>query len=208
MNTGTRIQDLKRVWAASIWTFVESDLTSAIPDLPLGYDTATNLGRATKGAATALLGKVYLYEKKWGPAQTTLALLDQTPFTYKLDPSYDNLFSTTNQKSPESIFQVMNSPWTDWGIGNQVMTISKGHTRFAETWPQFTAGEQAQKCIAGIPADKDVYIYVFRPGFENFKGNRENLVNALEKNHFTHEVAMTYPDQNGSAMIDIWKIHR
>jgi hypothetical protein len=46
-------------------------------------------------------------------------LLTQAPFTYDLDPSYDNLFSTTNQNSIENVFQVMNGTWTDWGIGNQ-----------------------------------------------------------------------------------------
>lgn len=115
--------------AASIWAFVESDLTSAIPDLPVAYNAATDLGRATKGAATALLGKTYLYEKKWSSAQTTLTQLTQSPFTYSLDPSYDNLFSTTNQSSPENIFQVMNAAWTDWGIGNQYYVFGG-----QETW--------------------------------------------------------------------------
>lgn len=127
--------------AASIWTFIESDLTSAAADLPLAYDAATNLGRATKGAANALLGKAYLYEKKWSSAQTTLASLDATPYTYALDPSYDNLFSTTNQSSVENIFQVMNAPWTDWGIGNQYYVFGG-----QETWGgKATHSDRAQE---------------------------------------------------------------
>src|SRR5664279_4077203 len=35
-----------RAPAASIWNFIESELTAAIPDLPLSYDVSTNLGRA------------------------------------------------------------------------------------------------------------------------------------------------------------------
>jgi|GEM_PF-271023 hypothetical protein len=108
-----------RTPAASIWAFLEGDLSSAIPDLPVAYDSATDLGRATKGAATALLGKTYLYEKKWNLAQTTLAQLTQAPFTYMLDPSYDDIFSPSNQNSPENIFHIMNAAWTSWGIGNQ-----------------------------------------------------------------------------------------
>ena len=110
---------MPRTPAAEIWSFIESDLTSAIPELPVAYNASTDLGRATKGAATALLGKTYLYQKKWAPAQSTFTLLTQAPYSYDLDPSYDHLFSTTNQESVENIFQVMNAAWTDWGIGNQ-----------------------------------------------------------------------------------------
>jgi starch-binding outer membrane protein, SusD/RagB family len=105
--------------AANIWAFLESDLSAAIPDLPVAYNAATDLGRATQGAATALLGKTYLYEKKWASAQTAFTQLTQPPFTYVLDPSYDNLFSANSATSPEDVFQVMNGPWTSWGIGNQ-----------------------------------------------------------------------------------------
>lgn len=110
---------MPRTPAASIWNYIETDLKSAIPDLPVTYDVATDLGRATRGAATALLGKAYLYQKKWALAQSTLNLLTQSPYSYDLDPSYDNLFSTTNHQSIENIFQVMHGTWTDWSIGNQ-----------------------------------------------------------------------------------------
>lgn len=127
-------------------------------------------------------------------------------WAYPTSPSWDPAVTRAAlfaKEHPDACFLS-----SDWGIGNQVMTISKGHPRLIECWSQFTAREEAEKVIAGLPADKDVYIYTSRPGFENFKGNRDNLLNALEKNHFTHEVAMTYPDRNGSPMIEIWKIHR
>ena len=47
-----------------VYAQVETDLTEAIPDLPETVPTNEN-GRVTQGAAKALLGKVYLYEKKW-----------------------------------------------------------------------------------------------------------------------------------------------
>jgi hypothetical protein len=43
-------------------------LKAAIDGLPLTVSSAEN-GRITKGAAVALLGKVYLYEKKWALQQ-------------------------------------------------------------------------------------------------------------------------------------------
>lgn len=107
-----------RASVASIWNAIEQDLKDAIVDLPVKYADA-DLGRATKGAAIALLGKAYLYQKKWSEAQAQLTLLTQAPYTYSLVPNYLDLFSTQNQNTPEAIFQVMNQEWTDWGIGNQ-----------------------------------------------------------------------------------------
>ncbi|MFT4016698.1 MAG: RagB/SusD family nutrient uptake outer membrane protein [Agriterribacter sp.] len=124
----------------SIWAAVETDLKDAQADLPAGYANA-DLGRATKGAATALLGKMYLYQKKWGDARTELLKLTQAPYSYALDPSYDHLFSTTNQTSPENIFQVMNGEWTDWGIGNQYYVFGG-----QETWGgKATHSDRAQE---------------------------------------------------------------
>jgi hypothetical protein len=101
-----------------IWATIEKDLKEAIDGLPVKYSDA-NLGRATKGAAIALLGKVYLYQKKWAEAQAQFTLLTMSPFNYSLATNYLDLFSTENQNNPETIFQVMNQQWTDWGIGNQ-----------------------------------------------------------------------------------------
>jgi len=129
-----------RAPAASIWAFIESDLASAITDLPVSY-AAADLGRATQGAAIALLGKTYLYEKKWANAQTAFGQLTQAPFTYSLDPSYDNLFSENNQNSPEDIFQVMNAPW-DASNGSNMYYEFGGQ----ETWGGIaTLSDRAQE---------------------------------------------------------------
>ncbi len=99
-----------RTPVSEIWRTVEADLTLAIPDLPVSYPAA-GLGRATQGAAIALLGKAYLYQKKWAAAQTEFTKLTKAPFTYILSPNYLDVFSTTNQSNPENIFQVMNGVW-------------------------------------------------------------------------------------------------
>lgn len=109
---------LPRAPVEEVWALVEKDLQEAAPILPLAYDAA-QLGRATQGAAIALLGKAYLYQKKWDQAQTELTKLTTGPFSYALADNYSDLFSTENQNNSETIFQVMNQEWTDWGVGNQ-----------------------------------------------------------------------------------------
>jgi starch-binding outer membrane protein, SusD/RagB family len=101
-----------------VWKAIEDDLKDAQIDLPVSYDAA-NLGRVTKGAATALLGKAYLYQKKWQPAQAEFTKLTLPPYSYTLESNYLNVFNENNQSSTENIFQVMHKKWTSWGEGNQ-----------------------------------------------------------------------------------------
>ncbi len=131
-----------RAPAASIWSFIETDLASAIPNLPSAY-ASSDLGRATQGAAIALLGKTFLYEKKWANAQTEFALLTQPPFStiYKLDPTYDSLFCVTNQNSPEDVFQIMNATWNPGNGSNQYYEFGG-----QETWGGVTTlSDRAQE---------------------------------------------------------------
>lgn len=88
-----------------VWKVVEDEFKSAIPDLPISY-SPEDLGRATKGAAMAFLGKAYLYQKKYDLAIEQLKPLTKAPFAYKIDPVYDHLFSTDNINSPEVVFSV------------------------------------------------------------------------------------------------------
>lgn len=105
---------------ADIYAQIEKDLTEAIGDLPATVPD-TEFGRFTKGAAQALLGKVYLYEGKKAEAATVLAAVNGTPggtsqYGYKLLSSYDDLWVTTNKFNTESIIEVShNSSGSSWG---------------------------------------------------------------------------------------------
>ena len=62
---------VERATPEQIWEFIESDLNTAIDLLPETWDE-DNEGRATKGAAEALLGKTHLYQEDWEQAETHL----------------------------------------------------------------------------------------------------------------------------------------
>ena len=67
--------------------------------------------------------------------------MTQAPFTYQLDPSYDNLFSENNQNSPEDIFQVMNAPWDAFNGSSQYYEFGG-----QETWGGITTlSDRAQE---------------------------------------------------------------
>ena len=85
------------------------DLTDAIAALPVSWDAA-DLGRATKGAAYALRGKVYLYDRQWDKAIEDFEeiVYNKTAnYGYSLHPDYNELFRLYNgNHSPEMIFSI------------------------------------------------------------------------------------------------------
>ena len=97
--------ELSRSSVEEIWGQVESDLTEAIDKLPVSWN-GEDIGRATKGAAVALLGKAYLYQKKYTQAHNELALLDASPYSYTLHPVYTEEFLETGDNNEESVFEV------------------------------------------------------------------------------------------------------
>jgi hypothetical protein len=112
------IIESSRTPAAQIWSSLETTLTAAVANLPLNYTSQdADYGRVTKGAAVAMLGKVYLYQKKYTEAAAQFALLSAAPYDYALTDDIDNLF-VKDVKTKESIFAVMNGPWQGWGVGN------------------------------------------------------------------------------------------
>lgn len=62
-------------------------------------------GKVTLAAAQALLGKVYLYQKKYSEAIDILLKVDQNP-NYALETNYADIFNATNKFGKESIFEV------------------------------------------------------------------------------------------------------
>ena len=58
------IQGITRASAEDVYKFIEDDLKAAADVLPQRSQyAATDMGRATRGAALGLLGKVYLYQE-------------------------------------------------------------------------------------------------------------------------------------------------
>jgi starch-binding outer membrane protein, SusD/RagB family len=98
--------NLARTPAAQVWAQIEKDLTEASALPTKTQWGAGNDGRATSGAANALLGKVYMFEKKYVQAETTLKkVIDEG--TYSLLSDYGAIFRKEGDYSnAESIFDI------------------------------------------------------------------------------------------------------
>ena len=105
-----------------VYALIESDLTDAVSSLPAKADqTATLKGRATKGAALAMLGEMYLTVKKYPEAVSTLKQI--LPMGYSLMPNYADVFSTTLKNNAESIFEIQYQGDNDLGENSNFMYV-------------------------------------------------------------------------------------
>jgi len=122
------IYEVTQAKPEEVYAQIEKDLTEAAAVLPTTIAGA-ELGRFTKGAAKALLGKVYLYEKKNSEAAAVLAEVNgptpgqQSPLGYKLLTNYNDLWVVANKFNSESILeeshtQLSNAGWGNWGSGS------------------------------------------------------------------------------------------
>lgn len=95
--------DMSRKPVSEIYSFIISDLKEAAS--LLNNVTGLEKSRATVGASKALLGKVYLTQKEYALAASTLKEVIEMN-KYSLMQSYKTLFTNGNDDLAESIFEI------------------------------------------------------------------------------------------------------
>ncbi len=98
---------VEQVPPEEVFAQIEKDLNEAIPNLPLTVPEDEN-GRVTKMAATALLGKVILWQNDENRMLEAANLFDQvnTSGIYELVENYADIFRPDNKFNKESIFEI------------------------------------------------------------------------------------------------------
>lgn len=98
--------------------FIEDNLSEALPDLPVNYESSdSNFGRATQDACKALLSRLYLYaasplfnpsgdETKWQKAADAAEALLNSGYT--LYPEYGKLFNQPSGSANSELIFVRN----------------------------------------------------------------------------------------------------
>ena len=103
---------IPRTDVETVYDEIIADLNTAAQLLPTQYN-GTDVGRATAGAATALLGRVYLTRGDFTNAEATL--LEVTRMGYALLDDYNDLFNyDLDEHHSEYIFDV---EYQDGGLG-------------------------------------------------------------------------------------------
>lgn len=151
------IDNVEQVAPEQVYAQIEQDLKDAIaePTLPNTIDVANEGGRLTKGTVHALLGKVYLYEKKYAEAAAEFQIVNGTPgqqnavYGYKLVANFADLWKTSNKFNSESILEIGHSSKSggNWDCtacteGNllNIMVGPRGYEAQKPTAPDLTSG--------------------------------------------------------------------
>ncbi len=98
-----------------VYAQIEADLSLAIANLPA---TPAQAGRATRGAAQALLGKVYLFQEKYSQAATVLEqVIASGQYDLVTAANYEAQFLESGENGIESVFEVQYTGEQGAGFG-------------------------------------------------------------------------------------------
>lgn len=132
-----------------------ADLDEAIKYLPVEH-AASEYGRATKGAAYALRGKVHLYDKEWQSAINDFEEIvynKSNNYGYALDDDYARVFKLYNgAKSPETVFSIQNKSGVGTEYGMQIQALMGCRGAYGSCWNNT------------VPSTQLVDMYEFKDG--------------------------------------------
>lgn len=169
-------------------SFILADLDYAVENLPVTYDPR-HYGRATKGAAYALRGKVHLYARNW-----TNAIADfeeivynrNNNYGYALAEDYASLFKMEGDQSEEMIFAIQNLGGTGFPYGMPMAFYMGTRSTFGSAWNNVmpsTRFADSYENKDGSPFDWNEYF----PGYnEDNQVKREAMIATHTNGEFTH----------------------
>ena len=156
--------------------FIINDLETAINNLPVAWPKS-DYGRATKGAAYALRGKVYLYNQQYDLALKDFEEIVLDPngkaYGYELYPDYAELFLPGGDESSEMIFAIQNMSGTgSFNLGMPYAHYMGSNAAIGVSWNNAMPSAElvdSYELKDGRPFDWDEFI----PGFNENKEIRE-----------------------------------
>ena len=155
----TEARSYVRNEVVDIYAAIEKDLTDAAANLPVSY-TGADVGRATSGAAKALLGKVLVTETKFAQAVPVLREVI-TANTYRLLPNVADVFLVSNENNVEIVFAVKfrkgvggalpegHGLWYGTNIGDNIEPSLRA---------AYPAGDKRQPLTVQIPVPSNVNV--------------------------------------------------
>jgi starch-binding outer membrane protein, SusD/RagB family len=166
-------EDKPRATEEEVYSFIISDLETAISYLPLkaSYD-ANNVGRASKEAAQNLLARVYMQRGEYNKAKPVLeSIINSGAFSaWKTIPYIEN-FREENEFNAESLFEVAftlangGSSWDASGQGTSTEVTFRGQEYGPTAWrnliPSSSLLNEYEKVSKGDAKDDPRYTQSF-----------------------------------------------
>lgn len=117
-----------------VYAQIEQDFKDAIADLPLRSEySSANMGRATKGAAMAYLGKAYLYQGKYAEAEDMFSKVVGSG-EYGLQPKFKDVWTIASNNSRESLFEVQYNSDIAYNLGGRLSVVTGSRDDSGWSW--------------------------------------------------------------------------
>lgn len=184
--------------------FIMSDLDEAVNVLPVKWESG-EYGRATRGAAVALRGKVKLFAQDYAGAAADFEEIVNDPagrgYGYRLNDSYPDLFTLAADQCEEMIFsiQCINGTNNNYGLPYPLRLGTRA--TFAGCWNncmptdlladmyEYQDGRPFSwdEIFPGISSDRNLQKQIFGAKLSDDKKSVEHYPNALEKIRLAYE---------------------
>lgn len=181
--------DIGRTDVQTLYTnLIIPDLLDAATKLPQSYSGA-HVGRATSGAAKAMLGRVFLTIGDFLNAEATLQ--EVTTMGYALLPNYEDLFDyTSDEHHSEYIFDIE----YEEGLGNQGSVFTHRFMPNSSAMADFYGirGGELAETFSPTPILRDIFLDEDQRkditigdsgGFYDANGNFQRLPQATSQNY-------------------------
>lgn len=157
--TAAEALTIKRSTDDEMYDLIAGDLKEIVDNnyLPDSY-SSSDRGRATSGAAKALLGKVYLTFHKWTEAKDVLA---QLIGKYQLVTSIEDVFSVDNKNNKEIIFAIQfdkDIEGEGHGYWYNITNLTDESGQSESLRNCFSEGDARKEMITYVKADSKVYL--------------------------------------------------
>jgi hypothetical protein len=166
-----QVDNVLQVAPSAVYSQIESDLKAVVDakNIPDKIDITVDGGRLTMGAVHALLGKIYLFDKKYTEAAAQFAIVNGTPgqpnatYGYQLLTNFADLWKVSNKFNAESILEVGHSSKSggSWDCaacteGNllNIMVGPRGYTAKTAAAPDYISG------YSFIPFTKEFFDFI------------------------------------------------
>ena len=188
------ITGITRSEASEIYEFIEEDLNAAAVLPQRSKYAASDMGRATRGAALGMLGKVYLYQEKWELARTTLGLVI-TEGEHDLLPNFGDVWSVDHNNSVEGIFEVQFMYDGVYALGGSLTVVTGARNGPGDGWSWGQPTSDLENAYIAAGDDERLKWTIIKAGCTEIAG--EDNFDVFVENSKKMSSYQTYLDKYG-----------
>lgn len=167
--------------ADEVYDFIEKELADVAEILPQRSQwPATDMGRATRGAALGLLGKAQVYHGKYDEAKISLKkVIDEGE--YELLDNFGDVWSVAHNNSKESLFETQTMYSNQYALGGSLTVITGCRNGVGDGWAWGTPSADLENAYLAAGDTERLRWTIIKTGCKDIPGE-DNFAAFIENN--------------------------